>query len=202
MRALFGGSFDPVHRGHVALVDHLLETDLVDVIHVVPAAQSPLKSIAQATAHHRLAMVRLAFAEHPEVEIELREIQSGERCYTIETMRSLMKDFPGDRWSLVIGADHVHHFDSWHRFEELLELAHLIVMNRPGCQLDAERWSKIDLKRKVTFVEDFAMTVSASALREQIAAGDLSWHQLVSAGLPENVARYTIEKELYRSLEA
>jgi len=200
IRALFGGSFDPVHDGHVALANHLLSSKLTDVVHVVPAAQSPHKNRTHASAHHRLAMVRLAFADTRQVVIEPCEIQSDEPCFTAETLRSLQNRFPAESWALVIGADHFSSFDTWHAFQEILSTARLIVVNRPGWELGNVPWMSSNLSVEMTLVRDFTEKVSASGVRQDIAATDLTASQLSSAGLPESVAHYIIEHQLYRPL--
>ena len=135
-RALLGGSFDPVHAGHVAMAAHVLERGWADVVHVVPAWLSPHKDLAAAPAAARLDMVRLAFAGLPRIVVDPREIAAGRPCRTVETLESLVADHPGDPFRLVIGADNLADFHRWSRPDRLLELAQLVVLGREGWPLD------------------------------------------------------------------
>lgn len=99
IRAVFGGTFDPVHRGHQALVETVLERGLAEVVHVVPAWLSPHRSGTAAAAEHRLEMVRLAFAPRRDVRIETLEVEAGRPVFTIDTLRELPDAIPKTSWS-------------------------------------------------------------------------------------------------------
>jgi len=103
LRAVLGGSFDPVHLGHLAIVDHMLDKDLADLLVIVPAWLSPHKVENSADPADRLAMVRLAFAGHDEALVDDREIIRGGVSFTVETLEEMAREFPADRLRLVIG---------------------------------------------------------------------------------------------------
>jgi nicotinate-nucleotide adenylyltransferase len=189
IRALFGGSFDPVHNGHVAIVQHLLRRGLADRVVVVPAGLSPFKDGLTAVAAERLAMVRLAFADEPDVSVDDREIVRGGVSFTIDTLRALVAERPGDRWRLVIGADNAEGLSRWRESDALLALAEVVVMPRGGAApapadgLDPARF---------VLVEDFDEPVSSTAIRAMLARGAVP-----DADLPPAVARHIRRRGLY-----
>ncbi len=198
IRAFLGGSFDPVHEGHVAMARHVLSTGLADIVHVVPAWLSPHKNQSAASVAHRLAMVRLAFPESPDLQIETWEIDRGESCYTVDTMRALQQVHAGDDWLLVIGADNLASFDRWHQPEALQRLAKIVVLGRDGHQMSpAVVQAKGLLAERVLSEPGFDQPVSSTAVRAMLRAGPASAKQLVAGGIPAAVARYIVTHKLY-----
>ena len=203
IRAFLGGSFDPVHEGHVAMARHVLSKGLADMVHVVPAWLSPHKNQAAASVAHRLAMVRLAFPDSPDLQIDTWEIDRGESCYTVDTMRALQDVYAGDDWAcddwlLVIGADNLASFDRWHQPEALQRLAKIVVLGRDGHELSpAVVKSKGLLAQRVLPEPDFDQPVSSTAVRAMLRAGPASAKQLVAGGIPAAVARYIVTHKLY-----
>lgn len=181
IRALFGGSFDPIHAGHVAIVDLLLDRGLADVVHVVPAWRSPHKQAgATAPALVRLELVRLALAGRPHVLVEDREIRRRGRSFTVTTLAGLAADHPADRWRLVIGADQAATFRNWREPERLLALAEPVVIARGPTPLDPL------LIASALVIDDFAHPASGTAIREELARGGLPQPELLP---PEVAAR-------------
>ncbi|HPF70691.1 MAG TPA: nicotinate (nicotinamide) nucleotide adenylyltransferase [Candidatus Krumholzibacteria bacterium] len=189
IRALFGGSFDPVHNGHVAIVAHLLARGLADRVTVVPAALSPHKAGGSAPGDARLAMTRLAFAGRTEVEVDPCELERPAPSYTVDTLEHLSARHPGDRWRLVIGADHAAGFAGWRSAARLWELAELVIMPRGGEAATAP--PGVPPERCIT-VRDFDEPVSSSAIRAMLAAG-----RLPADALPAAVARHIRAHGLY-----
>jgi len=189
IRALLGGSFDPVHCGHVAIVDRLLADGLADHVHVVPAARSPHKDAAVAPAAARLAMVRLAMAGRRQVTVEDLEVVRGGASFTLDTLTALMARHAGDAWRLVIGSDNLPDLTAWREPAHLLTLAELLVVARQG-------WDgalpPIAGRRAVVVVDDFAHPASATAVRRELAAG-----RLPRELLPEAVADHILAAGLY-----
>ncbi|MFO7607740.1 MAG: nicotinate (nicotinamide) nucleotide adenylyltransferase [Candidatus Krumholzibacteriia bacterium] len=178
IRALFGGSFDPVHNGHVAVVDHLLRTGLADHVHVVPARRSPHKGQDAADPAVRLELARLAFAGRPGVTVDDRETRRPGPSYTVDTVRELADEHPGDRWRLVIGADNLAGLGTWHEAEALLRLVEVVVMPRDG----ARPQLPLDIApERVLLVDDFDEPVSSTAIRAMLAAGKLPVDALPAA---------------------
>jgi nicotinate-nucleotide adenylyltransferase len=172
IRAVFGGSFDPVHTGHLKAVLAILDRGLADVIHVIPAWLSPHKSSCTATAAHRLAMAELVFAGRPGVKVEPMEVERSAPAYTADTLEELHRRFPADPLRLVMGADQLEAFESWHRPEQILTLVELIVLARQSGDLDASCRQAGISPSICHLLSDFDERVSASAIRDRLAAGE------------------------------
>jgi nicotinate-nucleotide adenylyltransferase len=130
-----GGTFDPIHLGHVAMAEAAADCAGLDQVFLVPAAVPPHKPGAEAPAEDRLEMSRLAIRGHPRLRIcDLELLRSG-RSYTVDTLRELARECPDDELFLVLGWDAARELRSWREPERVLELARLVIVNRPG--LDA-----------------------------------------------------------------
>ena len=130
---IYGGSFDPVHLGHLLVAQAAVEELGLDRIFFVPAAQSPFKPDSQpAPDAVRLQLLRLALAGKTNCEIDEQEIQRGGTSYTIDTLRDYAKRFPGAELFYLIGADNVAKLTEWREAMELARLAEFIVVPRPG----------------------------------------------------------------------
>jgi nicotinate-nucleotide adenylyltransferase len=189
IRAVFGGSFDPPHDGHVAMVRRILADGLAAFVHVVPAAAAPLKGAAVAVAAERLAMTRLAFAGLDAVRVEDLELARPGPSYTIDTVRQLAGAHPGDEWRLVIGADQLGQLAAWAGYRELLDLAPALVLARRGADTGAP--AGVDPAR-IRVVRDFDAPVSSSDIRAILAAG-----RLPRTGLDPAVAAHIRLRGLY-----
>ena len=190
IHAVLGGSFDPVHDGHVALAAHLLEEGLADRLVVVPARISPQKNHDHVPAQERLAMVRLAFADDPRVAVEDFEVGRPGPSFTVDTLRHLVSLRPTDRWRLVIGADHLATFATWRQPAAILEMARLLVFPRRGWPVVVP--TEIAAER-VQVVEGFDEPVSSSEIRAMLATGVDS-----VPGLPAPVLAHIRARGLYR----
>ena len=128
---IFGGSFDPPHVGHVLSVKYLLSVGLVDEVIVVPVFEHAFhKELTPYEVRSRL--VQLAFADEPRATVSLIEAQLPRPNFTLNTVRFLQEERPGDQLRLIVGADVLHDIDRWHHFDELSERAPLIVLGRAG----------------------------------------------------------------------
>jgi nicotinate-nucleotide adenylyltransferase len=187
--ALLGGSFDPVHNGHVALGSHfarLLHTDQLRVIPTLPWQKSTLA----ATPAQRVAMLELAFAGQPfPVVIDQQELQRGSASYSIDTLRAMRAEVgPQVALAFLIGADQLQRLDTWHDWQHLFDLAHLCVGARPGFELDAahlpaavaqqfrQRQATPDQLRQqpagLTYLAtDLAVDISATSIRAALQRG-------------------------------
>ncbi len=192
--ALLGGSFDPVHAGHVAMARHVLACGLADHVVVVPNARSPWRSEPRASGEDRLAMCRLAFAAEPGVEVDGREVAAGRAAWTVQTLEALAAERAGERWRLVIGADHLATFGAWHRASRILELAELLVLARAGSPVDEGAVLAAGLPpARVLFAPPFDHPVSATGVRAMLGVGGD-----VAGALPAAVADYIAARGLYR----
>ena len=171
---MFGGSFDPIHAGHVAVVEYLLARGLAGIVHVVPAWRSPFKKRrCRASPRVRLLLVELAFAGRDEVAVEDLEIKRRKTSYTVDTLAELVVRHPDDRWRLIIGADHAASFASWRRPERLLEMAEPVIFargNRAVCGMLASRSLVVD---------DFDHPANATAIRRELSRGRVPGPELL-----------------------
>ncbi len=179
IRALLGGSFDPFHNGHLALVHHLLDGAWADRVVVVPAHRSPHKAHPVASGADRLAMARLALAGIAGVGVDSREVERGGISYTVDTLAELSVANPGDQWRLVIGADNLSAFTTWRRWRRLLELAELLVVARAGFGIEVPA----EVPEGVVVVTEFDSPVAATALRKSLAVGRLPRSEVPAAVL-------------------
>jgi nicotinate-nucleotide adenylyltransferase len=133
--ALLGGTFDPVHYGHLRLADEVRRALAPLEVRLVPARDPPHRGAPAASAADRLAMLRLAVAEFPALSIDERELVRDGKSYTVLTLEELRAEAPQRPLALILGADAVLGLPTWHRWHEVLGLAHLIVVARPGTVL-------------------------------------------------------------------
>ncbi len=130
---LFGGSFNPVHYGHLLAALTAKEELELSRVHFIPAAQSPFKpSAAMAPAADRAAMLRLALADCPWSQVDCQELGRGGVSYTVDTLRQYALDFPGAELFYLVGADHLQLLPKWKNSGELASLATFVVVGRPG----------------------------------------------------------------------
>ena len=167
IRALYGGSFDPFHEGHLAVVNHLLDHGLCDHVHVVPAGLSPFKHGNEASPDQRLAMARAALAGLPRVSVDDREARADGPSWTVTTLAALAAEHPGDAWRLVMGADAAAGLPRWRDADRLLVLARLIILARRGQPVPD--WAE---NVHAVVLRDFDVPVSATDLRRRLAAGE------------------------------
>lgn len=131
--AIFGGSFDPVHLGHLWMAELSREAMQLDEVLFVPTATSPLKpSGPVASNEQRVAMLRLALSGHPQMRVDTREVDRGGTSYTIDTVRSLQQERPGDEFFLLVGTDAFNTLDQWKEPQSLLAAITPVVLRRGG----------------------------------------------------------------------
>ena len=129
---IFGGTFDPIHFGHLRTAFELLQALRLSEMRFMPAGNPPHRDITVATAEQRLAMVTAATQGQAGFVVDDREIRREGLSYSVDTMRTLRADFPDRPLCLIVGMDAFLGLPKWHQWRELLELAHLVVAHRPG----------------------------------------------------------------------
>ena len=129
---MYGGAFDPVHLGHLRSAFEVRQTLKLDELRFVPSGNPPHRRSARASDKHRLNMLKLAVQDVPGIVVDPRELYGTGKSYTIDTLESLAAEFPAAQLTLVIGMDQFSVFDTWHRWQELLQRFDLAVMERPG----------------------------------------------------------------------
>ena len=179
---LFGGSFDPVHLGHVLVAQAAREELELTRLFFIPAARSPFKSeSAAAPPRDRLRLLRLALAGQAWCEIDEQEISRGGVSYTIDTVRDYARRFPEADLFYLIGADHAAKLGQWRDAEELARTVEFVVIPRPG-QADVAVANPFRARR----LAGFPLDVSSSQIRSRVKAG-LPVEHLVPAGVAEAI---------------
>lgn len=185
MEALFGGSFDPVHIGHLVVAEAAVEQLGVSV-RFLPAREQPFKGAVHAGGADRAAMLDLAVADNPRFAVERLELEMPAPSYTVHTLRALAAREPGNRFMLLVGADAARELPGWFEANALPELADVVAFARAGVEP-----AQHPLIRRTIAVP--ALDVSATEIRARVRAGR-SIRYLVS----EPVRRYIAEHGLYR----
>lgn len=130
---ILGGTFDPVHNGHLAIAAAAVDQLELDLLLLIPNARSPLKVAGPAAPfHHRVSMLQLAVADQEKLQISEVEGVRGETSYTIDTLKQLSALYTGARFVLIVGADALAEFHLWKQHEEIRRLAQIAYVGRPG----------------------------------------------------------------------
>ena len=204
---VFGGTFDPVHYGHLCMARELKRHFQLDEMRLVPCHIPPHRDTPIATPEQRLAMLRLAVAESEELTIDTLELENSEPSYSLHTLQMLRSQLGGDvSLALAIGMDSLASLNSWFEWRRLLEFGHLIVAARPGWQCPsagelgeyiAQHLGTVDDVQqsshgKIVVVELSLLPVSATQIRAAIGQGEE-----IKELVPEPVRRYIREHSLY-----
>ncbi|HWX19446.1 MAG TPA: nicotinate (nicotinamide) nucleotide adenylyltransferase [Candidatus Binatia bacterium] len=179
---LFGGSFDPVHLGHLLVAQAAREELDLARLFFIPASQSPFKPERQPTpAKERLRLLRLALVGKDWCEIDEQEIKRGGLSYTIDTLRDYSRRFPQAQLFYLIGADHVPQLPKWRQVEDLARLAEFVVIARPG-----QAQAAFPPLFRGRMLAGFPLGISSSQLRERVKAG-LSIDHMVPTAVAEAI---------------
>ena len=205
MIGIYGGSFDPIHFGHLRTALEIKEAFSLDELRLIPCYQSPLKNSTQATPEQRLAILQLAIEGEKSFICDNRELKRAGRSFMVETLASLRADFPEKTLILFMGSDAFAAIEQWHQWQKLFEFAHIVVMTRPNCEkiplsdflnprLSVE---KADLTRekngKLFFQPVTQLAISATQIRNLLAQ-----KRSIRFLLPDNVINYINRYALYR----
>ncbi len=166
---LFGGSFDPVHLGHLLVAQAAVEELGLDRLFFIPAAQSPFKTKSQnqiTPAEIRLKLLRLALAGKMNYEIDEQEIKRGGISYSVETLRDYAKRFPGEQLFYIIGTDNISKLNEWREASELAKLAEFVAIPRPG-----ESVAEFPKPFRGKILKGFPIEISSSQIRARVKAG-------------------------------
>lgn len=133
MIGILGGTFDPIHFGHLRLAEELSEALGLEQVRFIPAAQPPHRNQPATSAVHRAAMVSLAIAGNPRFSLDERELKRSGSSYSIDTLQSLRNELGKERsMCLIMGSDAFVRFNTWHRWKEILGLCHIALVERPA----------------------------------------------------------------------
>ncbi len=211
--AVLGGSFDPVHKGHVALADYFSGLLAPSALRVIPAGNPWQKNGLQASAEDRVAMLTRAFVQQkPAVSIDQQEIQRHTATYSIDTLRALRAELgPDTSIVFLIGADQLQKLHTWRDWQKLFDYAHICAATRPGFAIDASQIQQAvaaEFTRRSGTAEqirttpyglcylgtDLAVDISATEVRARIKSGAAP-----EALLPPAVLDYIQQHHLYQS---
>lgn len=191
---ILGGTFDPVHLGHIAAARAAAECADLDRVLFIPTGIPPHRRGTVATPAERLAMTRLAVRDERLFEVSDVEVRRGGASYTSDTLEQLRRLYPDDELFLILGWDAARLFHTWHMPEEVRRLATVVIVSRPGSGLldrAAIEAAGLDPERTIVCVRR-TPDVSASSLRRALGRG-----QRVTDRVPDAVARYIDEHHLY-----
>src|SRR6266851_2309060 len=191
---VLGGTFDPIHIGHVEVAKAAMECARLDRVLFVPSAQPPHRAAAEASAEDRLAMSRLAFDGDSRLEVSDVEVKRGGKSYTVDTLQELHRSLPDDELFLILGWDAARLFRTWHQPEGVSALASFVIVGRPGMPPPKQAELKLaglDPDRVVVCLLP-TPDISGSELRRAIAAG-----KSVAGKLPPAVERYIAAHHVY-----
>ncbi len=187
--AIYGGTFDPVHHGHLITAQSVLELRRLDKIIFIPSFISPHKQDIKASpAEHRVNMLKLAIENIPYFDWSDIEINRENVSYTIDTLGELKKQY--DHIELIVGEDNLLSFDTWKSPEKIIEIATLLVLRRRTAKKEG---TKYPFEEKAVFLETPRIDISGTRIRERVRQG-LPINFLV----PQNVMRYIYELKLYK----
>ncbi len=206
---LYGGTFDPIHLGHIAVIQALRELAPKVPVRLLPCAIPALKSIPGGRFEQRVEMLRLGCKEIPEVTIDTREQLRNEKSYTIDTLQELSEEMPQKCWVWVMGVDSLQELHRWYKWQQLKDFCHLLVINRPGYTDElylqqsraagfepASRFIELgeSLSGKSFWLKMPEKTQSSSKIR-RMSINDDSFDTM----LPQSVIEYIRQHRLYES---
>lgn len=204
---ILGGSFDPVHDGHLRLALEVLEQLSLDVVKFIPCRQHVLKTHSPIDSKHRLAMLRLALQHSPQFEVDERELNRNTPSYMLDTLKSLHEEDSTLSLNLIIGNDVAANFHEWHAWKEIFNYAHVIIATRPGYDLNSIDCLKEESHRIATtkqalikkpsghifLVETSRLDIASTQIRHRIRL-----NQSAQFLIPETVREYIDARKLYR----
>jgi nicotinate-nucleotide adenylyltransferase len=209
---ILGGTFDPIHFGHLRLAEDMLELADLKQISFIPAGTPPHRGTPQVTARHRSAMVGLAIADQPRFVLDEREVDRTTPCYTVETLSELREEFGiAQSLCLLMGSDAFLELNTWHEWQQLFGLAHIVVGYRPGYTLEERIHTAIPelrqhYQRRLCAVAELSrlpsgcitglaipeLDISATLIRNRVAQ-----NRSIRYLLPNTVAEYIHQHHLY-----
>ncbi len=202
---LYGGTFDPVHYGHLKPLQALQQTLTADAVYVLPASIPPHRPAPEASRQQRVEMLELALRQYPEFILDTRELERDGPSWTVQTLQSFRQQFPDDSLCLVMGSDAFDDLPAWYHWQEIFGLAHIIVIERAG----EKPVTLPDWAREYAIVDMAALRVNkcSSILPVKLPAYDISATEIrqrlkqgrdVSNYLPAEVNEYIKRNKLYQ----
>jgi nicotinate-nucleotide adenylyltransferase len=206
MIGVFGGTFDPIHYGHLRSALEVKEIFGLDEVRLIPSSQPPHRLPPVATAKMRLQMLNLAVIDQAGFFVDQREVNRDGNSYMVDTLTSLRNDFPQQPLLLFIGSDAFNKLASWHQWQRLFDFAHIVVLTRPNVAINEPDNFLAD--KKTTSPEALTQQLAGKLFFQPITQLDISAtaiRQIIAEGrnprflLPDTVIAYINEHQLYRN---
>ncbi len=207
MIGILGGTFDPIHHGHLRLALEIHEGLGLEEVRLIPARQPPHRGEPLASSEDRRAMLEVAVAATPGLRVDSRELRRDGPSYTVDTLASLRAEFPQRPLCLIVGMDAFRDLDTWHRWRTLPDLAHIVIARRPGAPTpESGRPAKLLRERVVADPEVLRGMPAGRTLVQEVPPLDITAtriRSLLGAGrnprylLPDAVLDVIHERGLY-----
>ncbi|KZN59958.1 nicotinate-nucleotide adenylyltransferase [Pseudoalteromonas luteoviolacea] len=207
MIAIFGGTFDPVHQGHLNMANRCVEELSLDTLRFLPNATPVHKQGPNISTAHRLEMLRIAIECHPKFALDDREIRRTEPSYSVLTLQELREEFPSQPIVFLMGMDSFNSLDKWYKWQEITQLCHIVVYRRPGdaykatpalatflkgAKVHCSSELKAHMYGKCYFLKGEPFSAASSEIRQAVKAG-----QNVEPWLNTSVLNYINKNKLY-----
>lgn len=195
---ILGGTFDPIHFGHLRMAQELIEGLGLDEIRFIPAARPPHRATPHESTQHRAEMVRLAIADNPQFVLDTREFERSGPSYMVDTLTSLRTESGMETpLHLLLGADAFLGLPGWHRWRELFGLANIVVVHRPGSALDADMTPELRSEWYHRHVDQADQSACGRILSHEITALDISASAIRQAVMQNRSIRYLLPDAVY-----
>lgn len=193
---IFGGTFDPIHMGHLIVAETIMDEFHLDKVVFIPAAVPPHKLDRQISpAKHRYMMTMLATCSNPRFQVSDMEMHRQGPSYSRDTLAQLLEEHGSDtEFYFIVGADSVENLHTWNRIDELLTMCHFIGASRPGCMPDMEKIAQRfgPLAEKIHCLETPELEISSTEIRHRVGQ-----KRTIRYIVPETVEQYIYKEKLY-----
>lgn len=210
--AFYGGSFDPVHRGHLAIAEKMVKLFELDELVFIPAFHAPHKSRLKPTSvFHRFAMLCLATNGFSKVKVSTMELESPEKPFTIETLTKLKKNLTDAEIFFVMGADSWAEITTWREWEKVLTIVNITVVTRPNYEIEFSHVKKeireriidlrgndelqitnCELRNRIFITDAVQVNISATQIRKMIMEDDKNWKKFVTEKVARHIKKYNL----------
>ncbi|MGL4999755.1 MAG: nicotinate-nucleotide adenylyltransferase [Cetobacterium sp.] len=183
---IYGGSFNPIHNGHVYIAEMMIKYLELDKLLIIPVGEPSHRENILLDGNIRLEMCRIAFQKNTKIEVSDIEINSNEVSYTYDTLLKIVKKYPDSEYFEIIGEDSLAYFDKWKNYKDILKIAKVVVLKREGYKTNLKNRNLIQLKNPF-------LNYSSTMVRKAILLGES-----VDNMLPKNVVEFIKNKKLYK----